>query len=260
MEFTHMGNLKRLEFPKRMLQKCPLCGEEQPVFIYGMIRDIENRDKITISTDKGYSFCNCNNIFYTDCGNMASDYYDDDYKTGYGNPDIEILAQHYVKNYFHLFNGKKSFLEIGCTYDYLLECAEQYGMNPTGLDINESVHSKYKFITGNFETVKIDEKFDAIWASHVFEHFKKPLNAMAKAYNILEDGGRIFIAMPDPFFINHNNVHSWQHWHVKEHHIMWDMESFIDKMEMIGFKCILKERNIDPHFICTGDYHLVFNK
>jgi hypothetical protein len=70
----------------------------------------------------------------------------------------------------------------------------------------------------------------------------------------------LFVAMPDPYFIDFSDPYKWGHWHLKEHHMFWDMDSFCAMMERHGFKTVRKHRNVGYDFICIGDYHLIFQK
>lgn len=249
-----------MKYPKRMLQECPLCGTEHPIYIKGMIKDLEDQDKAHISHDKGYSFCNCKNIYFTKWENMEQEIYDEEYVEKYDN-SAEILKK-YSKTYFpelkRLNPNISRFLEIGCINDAILEEAEKEGWNPVAFDI-VARESKYSMIVGDIERgIGTRAKYDVIWASHIIEHLRDPIKAIKALRRHLNANGLLFVAMPDPFFIDHKNVYTWQHWWVKEHHILWDMESFVEEVEKIGFKCELQERNINPEFICNGDFHLIF--
>jgi predicted SAM-dependent methyltransferase len=117
---------------------------------------------------------------------------------------------------------------------------------------------------GDFENVKSADlltKFDYIFMSHVFEHFVRPVDTATEIGKLLNKNGKLFIAMPDPAQIDWDRPYDWQHLWIREHYILWDMESFIGFMEKhAGIKCIHKERNYLTGSIVTGDYRLVFQK
>ena len=258
--------LPDLNFKKRMLQNCPLCNEPQPIFIAGTTKHPEEDDKMVIIKDRGFSFCNCKNVWFTDWKNIEQSVYDDEYVQRYEG--LEKYLDKYVHNYFARISkvGFGNFLEIGCINDAILDAASRMGSKTFALDI-VSRETKHEQIICDFnemdteELIKKEGKFNVIWASHVFEHFKDPLKALDQCTDLLNDGGYLFVAMPDPFFIDFNDVYKWGHWHVYEHHIMWDRDSFVDEVSKRGYECLLKFRNSgSTGFICTGDYHLIFRK
>ena len=102
---------------------------------------------------------------------------------------------------------------------------------------------------------------DCIWMSHVIEHLRLPITAIKNIRNCLNDDGLVFISMPDPFFIDWNDPKKWGHWALREHHILWDMDSFIEVMEENGFECLQSERyGLKRLFVCVREYHLIFRK
>jgi SAM-dependent methyltransferase len=166
----------------------------------------------------------------------------------------------YFKYFKELNFAAKSFLDVGMASDIVLDHAKEFGYEELyGNDINPYVNSKYNIIRGNIEDVDIPN-VDVIWASHVVEHFKDPIAACKKLYDKLNPAGIFFVAMPDPWFIRWEKVYDWRHWALREHHIMWDMDSFIDEMEKLGFKCKFYKRNALAGYIYYGDYNLVFQK
>ena len=62
----------------RKKQACPLCGQLQTIMMRGKTHDLET-DEIGVVGDRGYSFCNCRNIFFTDWKNIDLGHYDGTY-------------------------------------------------------------------------------------------------------------------------------------------------------------------------------------
>lgn len=251
-----------ISYPKAMMQTCPLCFTEQPILNKGMMKDIQDKNKIVITHDKGYSFCNCENIYFTKWENMDQSIYDDAYVDKYDNENVSKVLKKYSKAYFPVLKklkpNLKRFIEVGSINDAILEDADHEGWQVVGYDIVKR-DSMFPMLYGDIEEgLEWPSQFDCIWMSHVVEHLHNPIQCLELLKDHLVDDGLVFIAMPDPFFIDHANVYSWQHWWVKEHHILWDMGSFIENMEKIGFICEMAERNINSEFICNGDYHLIF--
>lgn len=250
------------ELPKRIAaQACPLCGTQQDVMINGT----EANGQLTVvNQDAGYSFCNCRNIFFTNWSNINQAIYDEAYEERYAGDGVKECAKTYANAYFKLFKTFTSglkFLEIGSASHYVLDEARHDGFETTGLDIIKH-DFQHPMLQANFEEMPLGyiQKQDVIFASHIFEHFKDPLQAARKCHQLLNQNGILFVAMPDPYMIDWKDPYTWGHWHLKEHHILWDMDSFCSMMEEHGFKTVLKTRNTSLGFICVADYHLIFKK
>jgi len=220
-------------------------------------------DKQTLSPDRGYSFCNCRNIFFTDWSNIdQSSYfvpeYTDNHYRGEHQKQMNELYRHYVKQIVGESNGGKKLLDLGSVTNYLLNEAQEDGFDTTGWDIVHHENFGHKQITADFDQISVLDKFDIIYANHFFEHIRYPLLAIKKCYEMLNVGGIIFISMPDPFQIDWSNYTSWGNFVLRQHYIMWDMDSFCEEMEFVGFKTIFKKRNYDIRRL--RDMHLLFKK
>ena len=243
------------------LQTCPLCGQQMIVIINGVVFV---QDKGYACPDRGYSFCNCRNIFFTDWSNIdQSEYFTEEYSTDHKarychDQQMQDLFKEYIELIEKESNGGKKLLDIGSVTNYLLREAELRGYKTTGLDIVEHKNFGHTQIIGDFDEIEVLEKFDVIFCNHFLEHIRYPLKAMKKCYDMLNVGGLIFVSMPDPFMIDWNNPAVWGNFILRQHYILWDMDSFCEEMEKIGFKTILKKRNYDIRRL--RDYHLLFKK
>jgi SAM-dependent methyltransferase len=251
------------EKPKRLApQHCPLCNEPQDIIANGHY-PIENND-VGFDKDRGYSFCNCRNIFFTDWSNINQMVYDQDYVKKYDHQHMSQVLQNYFHEYHGIiaeYNHAGKFLEIGCINPALLDIFNDAGYQTYALDImKHDVGSKHKFIEGNFEELTFADQVDVVWASHVFEHFRHPLEAINKCHALLNANGLLFVAMPDPYFLDFHNIQAWQHFHLNEHHIMWDLDSFCEALEERGFEILIAKHNTKYEFICIGDFHVVARK
>lgn len=257
--------ISKIEFPEKVLQDCPYCGMKHPVLVQGLVSHPEDGNVRNIVLDRGYSFCNCMNIFYTDWSNMDQRVYDESYEAKYNTDLMDKLMYKYVEAYYAPIKtinpSIKTFAEIGAINPVLLDAAKKENWRTICLDINPNIkYEDHEVKICDMEKGSLDEQVDVIWASHIFEHFKDPLEVASNLYKSLNDNGILFVAMPDPSFIDWRDPHTWVHWHLREHHILWDMESFIEQLEKIGFTCKVANRNDGLGFICFGDYHLIFQK
>lgn len=245
---------------KKLLQRCPLCGEMQEMIVNG--HESAEGGKLSVDLDKGYSFCNCRNIFFTDKANLTPAVYDAGYYDRYNNnPAINRVLSSYFA-YFTKLNIDvfDSVLEIGAINSTILDEFKALGADTYSLDIFDHPANGHNKLVGDFEAMKIDQKFKVIWASHVFEHFLDPVGMIKKCYDLLSPCGYLFVAMPDPYFIDWSNPYLWQHWHLKEHHTMWDMDSFVATAEEVGFIPVFAIHNVATNFICIGDQHILLKK
>jgi SAM-dependent methyltransferase len=253
-------NPKFPNYEKWCVQKCPLCAQDMIAIANGYVAV---DDKYYPSHDRGYSFCNCKNIFFTDWSNIdQGSYFVPEYTKahyrGEHQKQMKELYRHYVKRIVEESNGGKKVLDLGSVTNYLLNEAQEDGFDTTGWDILHHEDFWHKQITGDFDKISVLDKFDIIYANHFFEHIHYPLEAIKKCYGMLNVGGLIFISMPDPFQIDWNDSSKWHNFILRQHHIMWDKDSFCEEMESIGFKTIFKIRNYDIRRL--RDMHLLFKK
>lgn len=243
--------------------QCPLCSEKQDRIFDGHFPDPEKPGQFLFSEDQGFAFCNCKNIFFGDWKNIEQAVYDANYTEKYQHPE----TSRYFMQYFHAYSPiirqlspEGRFVEIGCVNKTLLDAFKKAGYDTYSLDIIPHEWEGHKNITCDFEKRRFDEKFAVVWASHVFEHFKDPIASFHSVYDMLQPGGVCFIAMPDPYFIDFQQPYTWGHWHLREHHIMWEMRSLCKTLESIGFDVVDAIHNVGTGFICTGDYHVMVRK
>ena len=247
---------------------CPLCKTQHPIIVKGYVPNMSDTTMFSPVEDRGYAFCNCRNIFFTDWSNIDYRIYDETYYKKYQHENYDKSYKKGTDYYFPILEGFakiNTFCDIGAINSTILDEAKKLGWETTRLDINETSKDKtHKIIIGNIEDLWIQEKLfgiDCLWMSHVIEHLKDPIQTIKNIHKILSDDGIIYIAMPDPFFINWNSPETWGHWSMREHHILWDMDSFIELMEENGYECVHAVRHgIKKTFICIREYHLIFRK
>lgn len=242
------------------VQACPFCGSEQPMVVTGITFIGEESFDVP---DRGYSFCNCKNIWFTNWSNIdQGTYVDPTYAKKHDSKYYTDLVKQLFRGYAELLikesNGGKKFLDLGSVNQYLLDEARASGFDTYGLDITNREDFGHQLIVCDMDSGEIYEKFDVIMANHFFEHIHHPLEVLAKCYKALNEGGLLFVSMPDPFQVNWNVPKMWRNWAIRQHYIMWDMDSFCEEANKIGFKTLLKKRNLDVRPL--QDMHLLFRK
>lgn len=195
-----------------------------------------------IFPDRGYSFCNCKNIWFTEWGNI-------DLRNKHSNESKEVA--HYYLRDMGLTHNKDDKFQIELVYIMNKGLA-----NNNVLIEGDAPETKAEFERLGF--VLSGPPYDIIWAYHTMEHEKDPLEKLALYNRLLKDKGILFVAMPDPFFIEFGDIYKWDHWLLREHHIMWDMDSFCDEAKALGLKIVYKTRNTAVK-VCK-DMHIILEK
>jgi ubiquinone/menaquinone biosynthesis C-methylase UbiE len=68
--------------------------------------------------------------------------------------------------------------------------------------IGNTNFQKFTFIHSYVENLKLEEKFDAIFLTHLLEHLSTPISVLKTVSQFLRENGKIFIAVP-----NANSLH-----------------------------------------------------
>ncbi len=97
---------------------------------------------------------------------------------------------------------KKKLCDVGCSYGWFLQVAEEHGIDTLGIEPEESI-ALIAQTEGN--TVRIgyfpdclrpDEQFDIIIFNDVFEHLPNPKDAIQSCYRYLSTKGLVVINAP----------------------------------------------------------------
>lgn len=106
-------------------------------------------------------------------------------------------------NTFGPKNGRRTFLEVGCGTGIVLRAMRELGFRVTGLDVNQTAltyarvscpaahlirKSLYSFISS--------ERFQTIGAFDVLEHQARDVPFLKRCYDLLEEGGTLFLTVP----------------------------------------------------------------
>jgi ubiquinone/menaquinone biosynthesis C-methylase UbiE len=119
---------------------------------------------------------------------------------------LKPTRQMIVEMMLSVFNKNSSInvLDVGCGTGQITDELMRHfnSLKYTGIDISESMIDKANirkseqidFLVSNFEEFDISKRFDAIICSHAFPYFINKSDAIRKFYNLLEDGGTLFLA------------------------------------------------------------------
>lgn len=109
------------------------------------------------------------------------------------------------------------------------------------------VNAKAEYLIGEEEfdiTEKIKDQFKIVIMSHVLEHMLNPVQAVQDALSLVEDGGYLILAVPNParpgvLLSNITKTH-----YVNRGHVMtWDMSHWINFLENILKLDVAEYRN-----------------
>ena len=134
--------------------------------------------------------------------------------TDKGVQDLVLTFESWYSYFRPFLDKKKNILDIGSGTGISCILLEKKGYNVTGVDpdpknaqlINSKL-KKGKCINSYFEDLKIENKVDVIWLTHVIEHLEQPDILLEKCKEWIVPDGIICIAVPDcgnPNMLNHS--------------------------------------------------------
>ena len=124
--------------------------------------------------------------------------------TDKGVQDLVLTFESWYSYFRPFLDKKKNILDIGSGTGVSCVLLEKKGYNVTGVDpdpknaqlINSKL-KKGKCINSYFEDLKIENKVDAVWLTHVIEHLEQPDILLEKCKEWIIPDGIICIAVPD---------------------------------------------------------------
>lgn len=124
-----------------------------------------------------------------------------------GNKQLKLVTTRH-KSVFKFIksslNTRYRILDQGCREGLFLERLRSHKFNNlVGIDICPEAINKVKEkdlvgYVGNIETMGMfsDREFDFVNSSHVLEHCKDPIKAMAEIHRVLKDDGLLMLEVP----------------------------------------------------------------
>ena len=124
--------------------------------------------------------------------------------TDKGVQDLVLTFESWYSYFRPFLDKKKNILDIGSGTGVSCVLLEKKGYNVTGVDpdpknaqlINSKL-KKGKCINSYFEDLKIENKIDVVWLTHVIEHLEQPDILLEKCKEWIGPEGIICIAVPD---------------------------------------------------------------
>ncbi len=228
--------------------KCPICKRRISVKY-----KVDNAGEIV-----EWYHCFCGTIFHNK--GINKNYFDKAYQEKWMQmKEVEKRFDYLMRTYLpfieDLTYGRK-FLDVGFTLPYHIKLLARRGWITTGIDLIEN-----EYIKGDFEKFDFKaNKFDFILFGHCLESFIKPVEAIEKAYNLLNPQGILMITTPNPELIFLDGLKEFGHWMHKEKWIFISKEQLKKMICKIGFKWVLGRRNISQRYIVWNDIHVILQK
>ena len=127
---------------------------------------------------------------------LHPDYY---YKNIVGIMEDKQRLLHKAMN---LLDPHSRVLDVGPGNCFAMEALQANGHDVTGIGLELASYipaemiGKYKLIEADYNKFKVEQKFDAIWASHVIEHQPDKDTFVRKLFRDLKDDGWLFALVP----------------------------------------------------------------
>jgi 2-polyprenyl-3-methyl-5-hydroxy-6-metoxy-1,4-benzoquinol methylase len=118
---------------------------------------------------------------------------------------FDTLLRRYMMRTLDPFLPAGKALEMGCyTGDMTELIAERYA-DVTVIEASDELvaaagarlEGRARFVHGTFETVEIDDRYDAIFLIHTLEHLDDPVAVLRRVNTWLTGRGRLFVVVPN---------------------------------------------------------------
>ena len=217
--FKYYAENKTLKVPIHICQNCKLhvAGESQKQ-LDDILKKFYEKDYWDITRNEGL---------------------DDSHSNHYsvGRKRIFLSQIKYVKKFL---TKNSKVLEIGSGHGETLIELEKLNFQTTGIepDLKNVEHlrkilKKSKIIQSNIENLDIDEKFDFIWMSHVFEHLSDPISFLNNIKKNTNKNYFLFIEVP-----NVTKKNDWRTFTVVPHAYNYSGLALQNILQKTGYKII----------------------
>ncbi|TGK06505.1 class I SAM-dependent methyltransferase [Leptospira fletcheri] len=184
-------------------------------------------------------------------------YFQEEYKNQYkktyyeDEPQLRELARRRLASLarFQNPNGKTLF-EVGCAAGFFLDEAKKAGYSVTGMELSETEASFARktlglnVISGSFLSDELlpKEKFDAVCAFFVVEHFSDAEAVFRKLTDLVRSGGLLFLGLPSLFGPTfRTNPTEWFAGHPKDHFWDYSPDSLKKMLKLYGWRTVYKK-------------------
>lgn len=183
-----------------------------------------------------------------DSGYFSSSNSNEQGYTNYGADRSNILrtSRHRLKSLQRLRPEKGKILDVGCAYGFFLEAADEAGWDAYGIDISRHAVERAEERLGDrvrvgafLEEELPAEHYDMITMWDYLEHTLDARVELAKARQLLVDGGILALACPDVGSLPARLFgHRWMGYKVDEHLVYFSRSTLRRLLEELGFRVI----------------------
>ena len=232
---------------------CPLC----------------ERTPVRFAVDyQGFQLCRC-----PGCGlqfqsprlsfeELAEKVYTEDYCPGHEESANETAYARQLLNFERLIGKKGSVLDVGCGNGSFLRFAKRHGWETFGADIRLSPETRdltCPLWEGRLTDIDFGgSRFDVIRFNHVIEHLQNPLIELERCRELLNDGGLVFVGVPNLGGISPRikNLQSrlglkqkrWRHYAATHHLFFFTPKTLRMMIERAGFAVRFWETPVDKDY------------
>jgi 2-polyprenyl-3-methyl-5-hydroxy-6-metoxy-1,4-benzoquinol methylase len=135
-------------------------------------------------------------------------------------------------------SGDGEFLELANTMGY-----ETYGVEPDQIAAGVAAPESSISLGSYIEDISSDYNgfFDVVTISQVIEHVHDPLAMLTRAYELLADGGKLWIETPNIDSLGYRIYGEfWRGLEVPRHLVVYNQEGLRVMMKSVGFNSITK--------------------
>jgi 2-polyprenyl-3-methyl-5-hydroxy-6-metoxy-1,4-benzoquinol methylase len=149
-----------------------------------------------------------------------------------------------------------NILDVGCSRGDLLMSFRKKGARVSGIETNpddvkalgEKGITVYKSVTEILE--KTNARFDAIFMSHVIEHFANPAEELGLLFTALKPGGRIIVVTPNAHSLGRRIFKRfWFAHHIPQHIFVFNKKNLGDTLARIGFSVVSMTDVVAPNIL-----------
>jgi 2-polyprenyl-3-methyl-5-hydroxy-6-metoxy-1,4-benzoquinol methylase len=144
-----------------------------------------------------------------------------------------------------------TLLDIGCGNGAFLSRAREMGWTVQGCEPDKNAvqvcrEQDLKVLLGDAFHPELDnQKFNAITMNHVIEHVYEPEHLLHRAFELLEPGGTLWMALPNPAAVGLSVFkQGWVNLHMPFHLIIPSQKTLLDWINSTGF--------VDAKFVRRG--------
>jgi 2-polyprenyl-3-methyl-5-hydroxy-6-metoxy-1,4-benzoquinol methylase len=148
-----------------------------------------------------------------------------------------------------------SLLDFGCGDGRFLHFAKEMGWSVVGVDFDEKAVLAARAIgldvrLGGFESIRPEERFDAITMSHVIEHVHDPIYTLRRCFDLLKPDGILNVETPNFEALGrHRFGEFWRGMEVPRHLVIFTEDSLKNALQRCGFSHITC---ISRNFVTLG--------